>query len=299
MKNKKESLKGIYVKDKNLLEKFNDQKYKLAFFHLLLEYSRQYYISGLKIPESFLDNFKGLCDENDKMKRFIETNFENTNNDGDIIYKDEFFLLYNNYTKFNNNWTSVLNDIKRLNIKYDSRKHINYDGKRVQGCIIGLKLKDKVINDEITVNSPFDINYKKDDLQEKLNEALKEIEYLKNQLKLKDSIQIKNVNKAVVNTLNDYDYKDDSDDDYDIKEPNLVLDDSELKEPNHVIGEIIEPKKKKIIKKTTKRKNTNNITNNKVNDKDFKYTMEEVSVFRNNSINVTENDLEDLLGHFK
>jgi hypothetical protein len=170
----------------------------------------------------------------------------------------------------------------------------------LHGCDVyrGVKVLSENEMDEKQL-SPFDINYKKDDLQEKLNEALKEIEYLKNQLKLKDSTQIKNVNKAVVNTLNDYDYKDDSDDDNDIKEPNLVLDDAELKEPNHVIDEIIEPKKKKIMKKTTKRKNTNNITNNKVNDKDFKYTMEEVSVFRNNSINVTENDLEDLLGHFK
>jgi hypothetical protein len=170
--------------------------------------------------------------------------------------------------------------------------------------------------------SPFDINYKKDDLQEKLNEALKEIEDLKNKLKEKniepttqiidrqsemynefqkdyDKMYLERKSKSGKNIIIDSDYDDDSDDDYDIKEPNLILDDSELKEPNHIIGEIIEPKKKKITKKTTKRKNTNNITNNKVKDEDCKYTMEEVHVFRNNSINLREDDLEDLLCHFK
>jgi hypothetical protein len=147
--------------------------------------------------------------------------------------------------------------------------------------------------------SPFDINYKKDDLQEKLNEALKEIEYLKSQLKLKDTIQTNSVNNNDVSIANDFDYKDDLDDDCDLKEHNFILDESEFKPADNPIEKIVKPMKTKIVKKTTKRKNTNNITNNKVKDEDCKYTMEEVYVFRNNSINLREDDLEDLLGHFK
>jgi phage/plasmid-associated DNA primase len=299
IKSQKESLKGIYVKDKTLLEKFDDVKYKLAFFHLLLDYSKQYYKLGLIIPEILLDNFKGLCDENDKMKSFIETNFEKTNNKNDFIYKDEFLSLYNNYTKYNNKWTSVLNDIKRLDIKYDSVKHAYYESKRVQGCILGLKLKDKVINDEITTNSPFDINYKKDDLQEKLNEALKEIEYLKSQLKLKDTIQINSVNNNDVSIANDFDYKDDFDDDCDLKEHNFILDESEFKPVDNQIEKIVEPKKTKVLKKTTKRKNTNNITNNKVKVEDCKYTEEEITSFRENPTEIIGLDLKVMLDHFK
>ena len=40
--------------------------------HLIIQQSRAYFNNGLIIPESYKKATNDLCDENDKMKQFIE-----------------------------------------------------------------------------------------------------------------------------------------------------------------------------------------------------------------------------------
>lgn len=120
--------------------------YKLAFFHILLPYTINYYEKGLIIPDILISSFKELNDDNDKMKSFINTFYVKTDNDSDRISKNDFLSNYESHYKLKNiSWFNLLNDIKRLGLNYDRQKRVN----GVQGCITKLKLDNISVVDNI------------------------------------------------------------------------------------------------------------------------------------------------------
>jgi len=132
--------KGVYLKDKTIEEKLHKTEYKQSWFHLMLPYAIAYYKNGLVGMESMKEEFDSLCETNDKVKDFIDQNFDLTNHEQDRIHKDDFLQMYRDatnlkYTEFRH----LLSDLKRLNIKYDRKA--KRDNK--VGCVIGLKLKDE------------------------------------------------------------------------------------------------------------------------------------------------------------
>lgn len=130
--------KGTYIKDINLVKKFDNDEYKNAFVQLLLLYSKEYYKNGLKIPRDVLNEANNLCEENDTFNQFMETYIEITNCPTDIISKVDFLNYYNDVNKRNYKWASILGDIKRLKINYKCNKKFN----GVKGCIVGVKFKE-------------------------------------------------------------------------------------------------------------------------------------------------------------
>lgn len=138
---KLENKKGYYIKDKELLSLFEkDDSYKLAFFHILLSYAMKWYKTKLQLNPRFKEQWKEVCDENDRMKSFIEKKYIQTGLDQDRISKEEFTEAYNTYIGNKTNklrWAFLLSDIKRLGIKYDRQKRAGGH----QGCLIGLKEK--------------------------------------------------------------------------------------------------------------------------------------------------------------
>ena len=126
--------------------------FKLSFFHILLPYCKQYYKHGLGEMNLWNSGFKGVCQENDVISQFIDSTFIKTNNNTDKIGKNQFFEIYKNVTGNRHTlWNNLLNDIKRLGIKYDGKMKTN----GLAGCIIGLKIKEEdSINDEEEVVSP-------------------------------------------------------------------------------------------------------------------------------------------------
>jgi hypothetical protein len=71
----KEGVKGTYSKDKNMLEKFENDEYKLSFIHLLLPYANKYYQKGLIIPKKIRENFEDIADENDEIQNILKQSF--------------------------------------------------------------------------------------------------------------------------------------------------------------------------------------------------------------------------------
>lgn len=132
----------VYLKDKSVLDKFENVEYKNAFLHLIIAKAKDYFTKGIKIPEAYEKVTEDLCDENDKMKTFIDNHFDVTNDEDDKIAKDEFKDMYNTYTKCNHAWSSILSDIKRCNLEYNKDRWGNYNGLKNRGVI--LKLKKKV-----------------------------------------------------------------------------------------------------------------------------------------------------------
>jgi hypothetical protein len=145
LKNKNKGV-NVYVKDKTLHEVyFATENFKIAFFHILLPYAVKYYKEGLKNVAKVQRSFHEVCDENDKMKNFIEAQFVKSTSNKDAIHKDLFLDMYREYSGLKNvSFQNILNDIKRLNHIYDKNKMIK--GKR--GCILGLKLKDTLDDDD-------------------------------------------------------------------------------------------------------------------------------------------------------
>jgi phage/plasmid-associated DNA primase len=76
-----------YVIDTSLNGYMQTQEFGNAFFQLLLPYSIQYYQKGLIMTKTVKQGFKDICDENDKMKSFIEEKFIRTEDSNDKIHK--------------------------------------------------------------------------------------------------------------------------------------------------------------------------------------------------------------------
>ncbi|MDR3478845.1 MAG: hypothetical protein P4M14_12545, partial [Gammaproteobacteria bacterium] len=143
-KAQKANKKGVYLGNKDLVNSFNSDLFKLSMFQILLPYAQLYYKEGLKLSNHLRESFQELCKDNDKMQEFIEGNYETTENPKDKVHKDDFLELYRLKTNLKlTSWKIILNEIKRLGITYV--KNCSYQNK--QGCIIGLKLKEEVDDD--------------------------------------------------------------------------------------------------------------------------------------------------------
>ena len=133
----------VFPKNKSLLDKFISAEYKNAFLHLIIAKARDYFTKGITIPESYKQVTNDFCDENDKMKSFLENNFERTDKEDDKISKDEFKDMYNAYTKCNYAWSTILSDIKRCNLEYNKDRWGSYNGLKNRGVILKLKKRNR------------------------------------------------------------------------------------------------------------------------------------------------------------
>jgi hypothetical protein len=176
--------RNVFVKDKDInvnIDKNDD--YKNAFANLIIEYAMQFYEKGLIVPEKFEKASKELCDENDKMKQFLNDNFDITKNDDDRVSKKEFHEMYINATGLKlSDWSGLLSDIKRLNLQYDScKKRVVYNGKSEHGVILGIKKKQHSKEEDTN-----DIDFIDDDERSNLSKSVVEAIKMENiQLKMK------------------------------------------------------------------------------------------------------------------
>jgi hypothetical protein len=130
----------VFALDNSLVSKFHtNDSYKNALIHILIKKAKQYFDSGLTIPEKYVEIAKEICEENDKFKNFFENHFEITNKDVDRIAKDELRDMYNSYTKCNFSASSIMTDIQRLQLKYERGLRCVYNGVSLRGVIVGIK----------------------------------------------------------------------------------------------------------------------------------------------------------------
>ena len=130
----------VFALDNSLVSKFHtNDSYKNALIHILIKKAKQYFDSGLTIPEKYVEIAKEICEENDKFKNFFENHFEITNKDVDRIAKDELRDMYNSYTKCNFSASSIMTDIQRLQLKYERGLRCIYNGVSLRGVIVGIK----------------------------------------------------------------------------------------------------------------------------------------------------------------
>jgi hypothetical protein len=136
---------GHYIKDTKFGEKFLEDEYKLAIFHVLLPYAKKYYEDNNEMftweedekivtSTKFEDAWKVVCKENDRMADFIEKFY--TKDKKSMVSKDS---IYENYQKYYGatKWKDVLGDLKRLGYSYDCQKMCEGAGNK--GTFYGIK----------------------------------------------------------------------------------------------------------------------------------------------------------------
>jgi hypothetical protein len=140
---KQKNNKGIYLLDSSIIDYIKTIEFKQAFFQILLPYAVKYYQQGLTNTKILRDNFTELCEENDKVKDFINQQYCQTNNDKDRVFKEDFVEGYRIFSGLKHiTWTNILNDVKRLGISYNRQAKLQ--GR--QGCLVGLKPVDQNID---------------------------------------------------------------------------------------------------------------------------------------------------------
>jgi|694.fasta_scaffold05780_6 phage/plasmid-associated DNA primase len=123
--NNMDDKKGFYIIDVNLLDKFNDDDYKCALLHILLEYSVKYYNDGELKLSSLEKNFESMVDENDITTNFMNEYYKKSNNEKDRILVDDIYNDYKNYILskgINKKWTEMLfkTEMKKYSKKFYS-----------------------------------------------------------------------------------------------------------------------------------------------------------------------------------
>ena len=115
-----------YKADKSICEKFENIEYRLALFHLLVPYAKQYYEVGLTIPKECSSKFKKGIDDLDEFSVVFE-HFEVTKSVDDIVSKMDVMEWMRNKAATRGippemrEWKHVLKKFKSMGVVYDSQ----------------------------------------------------------------------------------------------------------------------------------------------------------------------------------
>lgn len=187
--------KGTYLLNKDILKKYTTNEYKQALFDILKDYAFSYYKSGLNTFKELTLKFKEVCDENDLMGQFIESEIIKTDSSKDRIHRDDFLEIYNNKFKLKKQWNDITSDVKRL-LTYDCEARVKYNGRSQKKCILNVKWRDD--DDDDDDMKPLQQLYpgikEKDD---KIRELENEIKELKLMIKENKEKQMKDNKEAM------------------------------------------------------------------------------------------------------
>jgi len=125
----------IYNKEEKIENKYLEEHYRNAYFHLLLEH-----IDSVDVPKIAKELFKETASEYDTFTNTLEEKYEITKNEKDYVTKNDLACHFElKHIKFE----KVLNEIKRIGLKYDRTKRCkDKEGNTQRGVIYGLKEKD-------------------------------------------------------------------------------------------------------------------------------------------------------------
>lgn len=128
---------GEFKIDRNITERFETRDdMKCAFVQMLIPYAVQYFKDGLKIPESWERNFKGVAEDQDEWQDWFDTHFERE--EGAWCVKQDVLDRAKDMVP-NATWLDVRRFLKRIEM-YDYEKCKMIQGR--MGACRGFRLKD-------------------------------------------------------------------------------------------------------------------------------------------------------------
>lgn len=123
--------KHKYKVIENYANRFNTEEYKNAYLQLLLDN----YDENFEAPKENTKAFSEILDQYDEYGDAL-SHFEITNDEDDVINKNDILMLFKNYLgKTNLKWRDLLSTLKARGISYNKEKKHN----KIKGCCIGIK----------------------------------------------------------------------------------------------------------------------------------------------------------------
>jgi phage/plasmid-associated DNA primase len=142
--------KHIYKKVLGFEDKFDNEFYKNAYFHLLLKY-----VDALYIPSKNKEDFKKTAEENDEILNNILEHFEITNNSNDKVGR---YYFDDKVGCGKEKFKDYKEKLQSKGCKYESQ--MKYTCKELEkqkdGVFVGLKMRPEekiVVSEEILVES--------------------------------------------------------------------------------------------------------------------------------------------------
>jgi len=133
----------IFKKDEDILDIFNDDKWKICLFDYLMKYK------NFKIPDEIYKMTNKVIDELDHVKQIILDNFIISNNNDDYIMKTELEYFCKNNDEMKEHGIKEKDIITKLKdglkIKYNKNKYIK-DRSMKRGAFVGIRERNE--NDE-------------------------------------------------------------------------------------------------------------------------------------------------------
>jgi hypothetical protein len=128
-----------YLKDESLLDRFDDDRYKIALFRIFAPYAMKFYQEGLVLPNECKEQFAENLAENDEWAEWVDNTFKKTNCAHDIISKGELLgearsLKHDADLK----WAVVKCEFQKRGYKYDSQKQVTANKITTKGFITGI-----------------------------------------------------------------------------------------------------------------------------------------------------------------
>ena len=134
--------KHVYQLKEGYDKNFQNNEYKNAYLHLLLDY----YNENMDFPKENEQNFTDITNDYDEYGNILSSNFEITKNDEvDRVGKDKLHNFFKDkLNKPTLAWGTFLRECKQRGLTYN--KHLRCDG--VKGCFTGIKsLADDDVDD--------------------------------------------------------------------------------------------------------------------------------------------------------
>jgi phage/plasmid-associated DNA primase len=133
--------KHIYKADKELIDKFDDDDWKLAWFHLLLPRAMKYCQHGLTIPKKNMQIMRAAVEDYDEFSDLFEQ-YKVTKDNKDMVSKVEIMSFCESQESLRGNgWRWVLRALKQKGVMYKSQERQTIDGRTVKGFCTGIQLR--------------------------------------------------------------------------------------------------------------------------------------------------------------
>lgn len=132
--------KHIYLKEEGFENKFDNDLYKNAYFHLLINY-----VDKLVIPKTNTEEFQDVCKEQEAdFYDILEENFLITRSKNDFVMKEDICKVFEISTKDTNAFKNISNKLKQNGLTYDKYKQSD----NTRGAFFGIKIIIKKHNED-------------------------------------------------------------------------------------------------------------------------------------------------------
>ena len=131
----------IYKQDTSISDLMHHTGYRLALFHTLAPYAKQFYEKGLLLPAECKVGFEDAVADSDTWAGFFEDCVQR--NEGSLVWKDDVLEIAAQYRDQEQlpDWKDVKQEFQKRGFVYNSQHRETVDGQRRKGFVSGCTVR--------------------------------------------------------------------------------------------------------------------------------------------------------------